>query len=111
MLSLIVPGVVSSLMVEPIFTSIVITWRPPQDPNGVIIAYEVTYRVNDSNLTTINTTDITTTCTLALNTRVSGISVRAYTSIGPGNVATHPNVSTPQQPTAHEFRYITNYTN
>ena len=99
-----VPGVVSSLMVEPRLTSIVITWRPPQDPNGVIIAYEVTYRVNDSNPTTINTTDISTTriLELALNTRVSGISVRAYTSIGPGNVTTHPDVSTPQQPTLRE---------
>ena len=106
MLSLIVPGVVSSLMAEPRFTSIVITWHPPQDPNGVIIAYEVTYRVNDSNPTTINTTDISTThiLELALNTRVSGISVRAYTSIGPGNV--HLDVSTPQQPTPRELRYI-----
>ncbi len=102
----IVPGVVSSLTAEPRLTSIVFTWSPPQEPNGVIIAYEVTYRVNDTNSTTINTTDISTTHTLelALNTRVSGISVRAYTSVGPGNATMHHDVSTPQQPTPREFK-------
>ncbi len=102
----IVPGAVSNLAAESRFTSIVLTWSPPHEPNGVIIAYEVTYRVNDTNSATINTTDISTTHTLelCLNTRVSGISVRAYTSVGPGNVAVHHDVSTPQQPTPREFK-------
>ena len=78
------------------FTSIVITWGPPQEPNGVIIAYEVTYRVNSSDPIAVNTTDISTTLTLtlALGTNVSDISVRAYTSIGPGPPAVHRDVST-----------------
>ena len=94
-----VPGGVSNLTAEPKFTSIVLTWVPPQEPNGVIIAYEVTYRVNGSNITTINTTDTTTTITieLALDTRVSDISVRAFTSIGPGNATIHHDVFTPRQ--------------
>ena len=76
-----------------------ITWGPPQEPNGVIIAYEVTYRVNGSDPTADNTTAISTTLTstLALSTNVSDISVRAYTSIGPGPPAVHGDVSTPQQ--------------
>ena len=92
---------------KPRFTSIVLTWCAPQDPNGVIIAYEVTYTVNGTNTTTINTTDISTQLIidLAPSTELSDISVRAYTSIGPGNVVIHPNVSTPQQPTPREYFY------
>ena len=38
------PGPVSALMAQPIFASIVLTWSAPQEPNGVLISYEVTYR-------------------------------------------------------------------
>ena len=41
------PGPVSALMAQPMFASIVLTWSAPQEPNGVLISYEVTYRVND----------------------------------------------------------------
>ncbi len=58
---LIVPGVVSNLTAEPRFTSIVLTWSPPQDSNGVIIAYGVTYRVNDNSIIATNTTVNSTT--------------------------------------------------
>ena len=89
----------SSLTAEARFTSIVLTWSPPQEPNGVIIAYEVTYRVNASNITTVNTnTNTTLTLELSLDTNVSDISVRAYTIVGPGNATLHEDVSTPQQP-------------
>ena len=83
-------------MAEPMSTSILLTWSPPQEPNGVIIAYEVTYSVNSSDPVVINTTDVTTSYTLELapNTAVFDASVRGYTSIGPGNVSGHFGVST-----------------
>ena len=71
-------------------TSINLTWSAPQEPNGVIISYQVTYRVTESNLVTTNTTDLSTTfsvSSLTPRTTVSSISVSAYTSIGRGEAA------------------------
>ena len=65
-------------------------WSAPQEPNGVIISYEVTYRVSDGNLVTTNTTDLSTTFTipsLTPGTNVTEISVSAYTSVGRGDRA------------------------
>ena len=84
-----VPGVVSDLTGQPKFTSIVFTWSAPQEPNGVIISYEVTYRVSNSNLVTTNTTDLRFTIpSLTPGTNVTEISVSAYTSVGRGNSTT-----------------------
>ena len=86
-----VPGPVSNLTALPTLTSIDLTWSAPQEPNGVIISYEVTYRVTGSNLNTTNTTDLSTTfsiSSLTPQTSVSNISVSAYTSIGRGEAAT-----------------------
>ena len=81
-----VPGVVSDLTGQPKFTSIVLTWSAPQERNGVIISYEVTYRVSDGNLTTTNTTNETCTIpSLTPGTNVTEISVSAYTSVGRGD--------------------------
>ena len=80
----------SDLTGQPKFTSIVLNWSAPQEPNGVIISYEVTYRVSDGNLVTTNTTDLNTTFTipsLAPGTNVTEISVSAYTSAGRGEPA------------------------
>ena len=69
-------------------TSVVLTWSAPQEPNGVIISYEVTYVVSDGNLITTNTTALSTTFTISSltpGTRVSNISVSAYTSVGGGD--------------------------
>ena len=92
------PGPVSALMAQPMSTSIVLTWSAPQEPNGVIISYEVTYRVNDGDPVTTNTTsDLSTTFTipsLTLHTRVSNISVSAYTSIGRGEAVHLPDLMT-----------------
>ena len=74
-------------MGKSMFTSIVLTWSAPQEPNGVIISYEVTYRVNDGNPVTSNTTALNTTFTissLSPGTSISNISVSAYTSVGRG---------------------------
>ena len=71
------------------FTSIDITWNRPQQPNGIILRYEIIYRVNDSTSPiTENTTNPNDTITfripaLTLGTRVS-VSVSAYTSVGQG---------------------------
>ena len=83
-----VPGPVSNLTANPTLTSIDLTWSAPEEPNGVIINYEVTYRVTGSNLNTTNTTDLSTTFSISSLTTVSNISVSAYTSIGPGEAAT-----------------------
>ena len=83
-----VPGVVSDLTGLPKFTSIVLTWSAPQEPNGVIISYEVTYRVSDGNLVTTNTIDLRFTIpSLTPGTNVTEISVSAYTSVGRGDYA------------------------
>ena len=84
----------SNLAGTPKFTSIVLTWSPPQEPNGVIISYEVTYTVNTF---TVNTSDLSTTITipsLTPQTRVSAITVTAYTGIGRGEPANLPDQTT-----------------
>ena len=43
-------GTVSScIAVERESLTSVLNWEPPQDPNGEIIAYEVMYRVNNTD--------------------------------------------------------------
>ena len=86
---------VSDLMAEPNTTFIVLTWSPPQYPNGDIIAYEVSYTV-ENNFTTKNTTNTSMIIDrLPHGTIVSNISVRAYNSAGPGkSFVFHGNVST-----------------
>ena len=80
-------------MSRPTLTSIVLTWSAPQEPNGVIISYEVTYRVSDGNLVTTNTGDLSTTFTipsLTPGTNVTEISVSAYTLVGRGELVRIP---------------------
>ena len=91
----------SDLTVLPKFTSIDLTWSTPQEPNGVIISYEVTFSVTGSNLVITNTTNLRTTfsiSSLTPQTTVSDISVSAYTSIGPGEAATIANQTTREEP-------------
>ena len=77
----------SDLTGQPKFTSIVLTWSAPQEPNGVIISYEVTYSVNDSKFTTNSTTDLRFAIpSLTPGTNVTEISVSAYTSVGRGDL-------------------------
>ena len=90
-----VPGVVSDLTGQPKFTSIVLTWSAPQEPNGVIISYEVTYRVSDGDLVTTNTTDLRFTIpSLTPGINVTKISVSAYTSVGRGDPVQIPHLMT-----------------
>ena len=94
-----VPGVVSDLTGQPKFTSIVLTWSAPQQPNGVIISYEVTYRVSDGNLVMNSTTDLRFIIpSLTPGTNVTEISVSAYTSVGRGHPYYLPPIVTLNAP-------------
>ncbi len=96
------PGAVLALEGRPTLTSINLTWNPPEEPNGVIIAYEVTFDTDISSNTTItNTTDLRsmfTISSLTPGTRVSGISVTAYTTVGPGEIAVLDDIVTLTEP-------------
>ena len=84
------------------FTSIEITWDRPREPNGIILRYEIVYRVNDNTSPiTESTTNPNDTITikipaLTLGTRVS-VSVSAYTSVGQGPPANLTNLVTPTE--------------
>ena len=86
-------------MAEAMFNSIVLTWSVPEEPNGVILSYQVTYTVNGSAPVSTNTTASSTTFTISSLpplTSVSNISVTAYTRVGEGEPATLADTLTPQ---------------
>ena len=86
-------------------TSVVITWSVPQEPNGIIIAYEVMYSI-DGVIIVANTNGDTTTLTIPTlppNTVVFSISVSAFTSIGQGDSLSYDDdVVIPEVPTICE---------
>ena len=87
---IIVPGVVSNVMAYKSLSQINISWTPPLRPNGVIIAYEVSYRPTDSSdpETRLTTTDLETSFSTQSDLEEGTefiFSVRAYTRVGPGN--------------------------
>ena len=95
----------SGLTAGPELTSVVLTWIVPQEPNGIIIAYEVTYSIDGGAITVVNSTNGASTLTipsLPPNTNISSISVSAYTSIGRGESVSHDDVVTPAVPTLCE---------
>ncbi len=100
-----VPGFVSNFVAGDQLTAVTFDWEAPEEPNGIIIAYELTYTVNSTNTTTKNFTDVSTmfTINLDINTNVSNISIRAYTSVGPGEVATADDVFIPATPPIREL--------
>ena len=74
-----------------------LTWSAPQEPNGVIIGYEVAYIV------TTNITALTTTFTIPSLTQqatVSNISVTAFNGIGRGETVILESGTTLNQPIA-----------
>ena len=79
---ILVPGPVL-IMPAPSFFTISIAWDEPAVTNGVIIAYEVCYRPRNS-LQCWNTTNLATSFTVLKVGTKYNISVRAYTSVGPG---------------------------
>ncbi len=80
------PGSVLNLTSSDKFTSIVLNWNTPDEPNGIIIRYEVTYRIGGGNLQTVDAglNTVFTFSPLETGTRVSDVSVSAYTSVGRG---------------------------
>ena len=89
------PGEVSDFMTELVsFTSVVISWSPPDAPNGDITVYELTYRLNEGSPITINFTDcLSFPLESEANTRITKIMVRAYTVIGPGPYRMTANIT------------------
>ena len=94
-LFILVPGPVANLSARARVKSVDLTWSVPEEPNGVIISYEVTYRVTGSNLVTTNTTELSfSISSLSPLTTVFNISVSAYTSIGAGEDVVIDSVTT-----------------
>ena len=87
---------------SPSFFKISITWDPPEIRNGIIIAYEVSYRPASAPqiITTMNTTDLDTSFTtegqLELGTAYT-FTVTAFTGAGRGESATD-SISTLARP-------------
>ena len=76
-------------------------WSAPQEPNGVIISYEVTYRDSEGNNFAANTTDLSTMFTilsLTAGTNVTNTSVSAYTSVGRGPAVMIPHLMLVEPP-------------
>ena len=97
------PGPVSNLTGTPTLTTVVLTWSPPQQLNGIILNYTVTYRVNGSTPVTRNTDTTTFTIpSLFPQTTISDISVRASTGAGPGLEMTLEDVVTLTQPSEYQ---------
>ena len=94
-LFILVPGPVANLSARARVKSVDLTWSVPEEPNGVIISYEVAYRVTGSNLVTTNTTELSFSISpLSPLTTVFNISVSAYTSIGAGEDVVIDSVTT-----------------
>ena len=88
----VVPGPVGALMVSPSQSQVSLSWDSPLMPNGIIIAYEVSYRPTASSEpeTRVNTTALVTHFTTEDNLEEDTeffFSVRAYTRVGPGNTS------------------------
>ena len=88
----VVPGPVDAIMASPSQSQVSLSWDPPLMPNGIIIAYEVSYRPTASSEpeTRVNTTALVTNFTTEDNLEEDTeftFSVRAYTRVGPGNTS------------------------
>jgi hypothetical protein len=87
-----IPGPVAKLSASSTLSKIYLSWLAPVLPNGVIIAYEVSYRPadNSGHELSLNTTDVESNFT-AGNDLEGGsdyiFSVRAYTRVGPGTTS------------------------
>ena len=87
-----VPGPVGAVTASPSPSQVTLTWEPPLMPNGIIIAYEVSYRQTASSEpeTRVNSSALATNFTTESNLEEATefiFSVRAYTRVGPGNAS------------------------
>ena len=97
-----VPGPVVNTSSSSSFFKISITWDPPEIRNGIIIAYEVSYRpASDPQIiTTMNTTDLDTSFTTVGQLEVGTayiFTVTAFTGAGRGENVT-ASISTLARP-------------
>ena len=102
------PGPVVITSSSPSFFKISITWDPPEIRNGIIIAYEVSYRPASApqTITTMNTTDLDTTESgLELGTAYI-FTVTAFTGAGRGEIVT-ASISTLARPRKIRAFYLT----
>ena len=76
----------SGLSASPEVVQLTISWMPPSEPNGVITDYEVGSN-SSGGFMYINTSDTQLTLRDLPPNTVVAFSVRAYTIIGPGEVA------------------------
>ena len=88
----IVPGPIGAIMLSPSQSQVSLSWDPSLMPNGIIIAYEVSYRPTASSEpeTRVNTTALVTHFTTEDNLEEDTeffFSVRAYTRVGPGSTS------------------------
>ena len=85
-----VPGAVSNFIAKLELFSVVFDWDPPQEPNGIVVAYELTYTVvsNDTMAQNLSTTFTELVVEFPPGTHVSDISIRAFNSVGAGPVST-----------------------
>ena len=92
----------SSLTIDVTLTSVNLFWSPPEQHNGILTHYEVTYRVYGSNeVINVSSESLSTTIKpLTPDTRVVDISVSAYTNAGRGQqvMVMEPNVVTLARP-------------
>ena len=97
------PGPVVITSSSPFFFKISITWDPPELRDGIIIAYEVSYRPasDPQTITTMNTTDLDTSFTTTQRSLEIGtvyiFTVTAFTGAGRGESAT-ASISTLARP-------------
>ena len=97
-----VPGPVVITSSSPSFFKISITWDPPEIRNGIIIAYEVSYRPASAPQTfaTMNTTDLDTSFTIESGLELGTayiFTVTAFTGAGREEIATD-SISTLERP-------------
>ena len=95
-----VPGVVGGFSaVEINATAILVEWQPPSERNGIITAYEVRYSLMNDNMTRIVDSDVLSIELTDLKVfSYYDISVRAYTSVGPGDYSNIIRVQTEPAP-------------
>ena len=76
-----------------------LVWGAPQEPNGDVIRYDVTYRIDGGELatTSVDLNTIFAFPELPTGTIISDISVTAYTRVGPGEITNLPDVVIPEK--------------
>ena len=70
-----------------------LTWGAPQEPNGEIVRYEVSYTVNSDgpHITNVELSTFTISEVPPVAV-VSNITITAYTNVGPGEATILPDV-------------------